>query len=175
MINYEEFKRTDFYQFFNLSEALRRNLEFGDIQVNLNPGAHKAHITIILILDPSSQIKKAKLVLNRAWIGDQRSINPLSTDISKSFIATLFPYPENETLKLLLHYLFNLRGEKDWFTSCQRKCLSPLEESVGDEIKHFLEIFRGLEDNCTIKIHNHKLNINHLGSKKDSLLIECIF
>jgi hypothetical protein len=173
MFSYKKFKQTDFYHFFNITEASKTKLDSKSLLVKLKTGAHQQHIEIILTLTESSQIKNAKLLLNQRWIGNEKNINPLSTDISKSFIVTFFPFSENNTLRLLIHYLFNLRGENDWYNYCQRKCLSALEESVGDEIKQFLNIYRGSKGEIRLPIQGRQLIMKHLGTEKNKLLIEC--
>ena len=145
-ILYSQFKETDFFSFFNLSEIqLNRVGTTGElIKIDLKPGGFQEYIDIILITF-NSFILNAVLCLDREWIGNEETINPLSKDITKSFIATLFAEALNQEFKIfLVQSIWNMKGTKERVV-CIDEAVHNWEDAIP-EVKQFLEVFRGTQE-----------------------------
>ncbi|MHA1283193.1 MAG: hypothetical protein ACTSQP_11870 [Promethearchaeota archaeon] len=139
-INYEQLKKTDFFNFFNLSE-IDRKIENDFLLISLKPGGFQEFIDIQLKLY-KNDIIEAKLSLDRSWIGDSNSINPFAKDIAKSFIGALFPDKIDEEFKIsLVQAIWNTKGSED-LVICLDKAIKNWESSDPD-IERYLKTFRG--------------------------------
>lgn len=171
-MNYRAFKSSEFFNFFNLTlkDSKEWNSEIREFR--FKPGGFQEHIDILLSVNREEEIKKGKLLLDREWMGDEKSINPYGTDISKSFIAVLFP--DNlllEFKKLLVHYLFNLRGNKQIHIPLH-KAFQEFEDSAP-EVKPFLDVYRGQKEREYKSIEKFSIKMENIYSKeRNRLLIE---
>jgi len=162
-ISYSEFKGTDFFNFFNLKEVNtiidgnKRNLT----GIYLKPGGFQEHVDIQLKI-LHEEILNAVLILDREWIGNEKSINPFGKDIAKSFLAALIPDALNQEFKILLvQSLWNLKGDEDRIM-CIDEVIKNWEDASPD-VKVFLEVYRNKKDravknfeNLTIMMENKK-------------------
>jgi hypothetical protein len=95
---YDDFKRSDFWEFFNLTESkLSRKEQDGEtFGVNtLLTGAFREFIDLSITVDPHSVIREGQLSLQRTFVMDEAfGCNPLALDITRSFIMALSPVPD---------------------------------------------------------------------------------
>ncbi|TFG00922.1 MAG: hypothetical protein EU541_01015 [Promethearchaeota archaeon] len=171
-MNYSMFKKSEFFEFFNLTEKGSAELDSGLREVHLKTGGFQEHIDLFIYLNKKEEIKKGRLFLDREWIGDINSINPFGTDISKSFIDILFP---NSLLpdfkKHLIHYLFNLRGNNQVYIPLH-KAFQEFEDAAPETIP-FLDVYRGEKKKSTKSTESLILSMeNILSEDKARLLIE---
>ncbi len=174
-MNYADFKNSEFFNFFNLRTESSKELSSGIIELHLKTGGFQEYIDIYFYLDKKSEIKKAKLLSDREWIGDPSSINPFGTDISKSFIDIVFPkHLTPEFKKHLIHYLFNLRGDN--------QVLIPLHkafqgfENAAPEVIDFLDVYRGQKEHVVKTHQKYTLTMQNIYSEgKGRLLIEMTY
>jgi hypothetical protein len=171
-MNYSEVKNSEFFKFFNLSLVSSNELNSGDKEFRFKPGGFKDYIDIVLWFDMEEQIKKGKVILDREWIGDYKSINPYGTDISKSFIALLFPENRLSDFKrLLVHYLFNLRGDRQVHIPLH-KAFQKFEDSAP-KVKPFLDVYRGEKEREQKSIGGFTIKMENIHSeKRERLLIQ---
>lgn len=155
-MKYSNFKSSEFFHFFNLTEENREKLNEVDKKLLFKTGGFQEHIDIFLYIDQDNNIKKAELYLDREWIGDINSINPLGTDISKSFIDYFLPSEEgSEFKKHLVHYLFNLRG-KNQVVIPLHAAFKGFEESTP-EIIPYLDVYRNMKKKISKKSQDYEL------------------
>lgn len=169
-MNYLSFKNSEFFKFFNLNVLSSTELNSWDKELRFKPSGFQDYIDIVLWFDMEEQIKKGKLILDREWIGDDKSINPYGTDISKSFIGLLFP--ENllsEFKKLLVHYLFNLRGDRQVHIPLH-KAFQKFEDSAL-EVKPFLDVYRGQKEREHKSIGGFTIKMENIHSEKGERLL----
>lgn len=88
LVNYDELKGSDFYQFFNIKEQKITN-EGKYTRIEVKTGGFREYIDIIFYLNENREIEKGILLLDRNWIGNEQSINPFGKDIAKSFILAV--------------------------------------------------------------------------------------
>jgi hypothetical protein len=133
---YSKIKESDFYNFFNLSEkSMIGNL------ISLKPGGFQKHIDFLFKVE-NDLIYEAILSLDRAWIGNDESVNPFAKDITKSFISALFPDALDQEFKLeLIQAIWNIKGRQDRVYCIDEAVYN--WETANAQIKLFLEVFRG--------------------------------
>jgi hypothetical protein len=138
-IRYSDLKKSDFFQFFNLTEVAINKTDLSKKFIKLKPGGFQEHIDIEFQLD-GDYIIGAKILLDRVWMGNHESINPFGTDIAKSFIVAFTPPREKESIRSLVFFLMNLKGDKDILIPCQK----PYQyfEKSEPEIVPFLDVYR---------------------------------
>ena len=113
--------------------------------------------------------------MDREWIGDDKSINLFSKDISKSFIDAVTSSEEkkneNNQVKLLTHYLFNLKGSRDIIIPLD-KLLQDFEES-SPKVKAVLDVYRNLNRSVEFSLEYSKFFFeNIVQNGRPRLLIE---
>lgn len=174
-MNYSEFINSEFFRFFNI--RIEKSTEkASDITiVHLKTGGFQEHIDIFISIDKEGDILEGKLFLDRKWIGDANTINPFGTDISKSFIALLFPHDlQPDFKKHLIHYLFNLRGDNQVYIPLH-KAFQEFEDAAP-EVKPFLDVYRGQKESKIKSIEDFSLTLKNLQAEgKDRLLIKLSF
>jgi len=169
LISYSQFKKSEFYQFFNLSEESSTiHGEANELkQYFLKPGGFQEHIDI-LINTSKELIINATLVLNREWIGNKDKLNPFANDITKSFIGLLFPGALDQEFKInLTQNIWNARGSKDRVL-CLDKAVY-IWENANPEIKEFLDVYRGSAGSAIRSYYNFEIQMRNemdIDSKK---------
>ena len=121
------------------------------------------------------ELEKAVLLLDREWIGDDKSINSFGKDIAKSFIDAVTPSEEkkreNNQVKLLTHFLFNLKGSRDILIPLD-KLLQDFEES-DPNVKAVLDVYRNLNRSVEFSLENSKFIFDNIVQNgRPRLLIE---
>ena len=172
-INYNELQNSDFFNFFNLHEI--KDQKSSQFLKKLKPGGFQEFIDIELYLNKSNDIEKARLILDREWIGNAETINPFGKDITKSFIDAVIPLEEkrgeDNIIVLLLHFLFNMIGTKDKIIPCTEP-LYHFEES-STEVKTFLEVYRNLIPSYELSLKHSKIKFsNIIQNNKERLIIK---
>lgn len=163
MISYSQFKVSELYHFFNLSENTIEKISLHLKEISLKTGGFQEFIDLLIHTNNDDCIVKAKLHLAREWIGDSDSINHFSTDIAKSLIDLLFPSGKNydpEFKKHLVHYLFNLRGNNEVVIPLH-KAYQQFEDS-SPEVKPFLDVFRNKQNYAQEKFNDFEISMKNL-------------
>ena len=168
-------KKSEFFSFFNLTEVETSSPLSQPILKKVKPGGFQEHIDIEFYVNENDEIEKAVLLLDREWIGDDKSINLFSKDISKSFIDAVTSSEEkkneNNQVKLLTHYLFNLKGSRDIIIPLD-KLLQDFEES-SPKVKAVLDVYRNLNRSVEFSLEYSKFFFeNIVQNGRPRLLIE---
>jgi hypothetical protein len=102
-IGYDDFTRSDFWEFFHLAESRRGEIEDDGetlTAIDLKTGGFAEYIQLRIVLDRGSSIRRGSLTLDRDWIVNVASgVNPFAVDIAKSFIRALTPGPDTHLQK----------------------------------------------------------------------------
>jgi hypothetical protein len=102
-LTYEEFKNTDFWSFFHITEKERSLEENNFTTIELRTKAFQSEVKLCVTLDVQQRVIEAGLGLKRKWlIGPPFGLNPFALDIARSFIATFIPPPEQQQMKELI-------------------------------------------------------------------------
>jgi hypothetical protein len=108
-LHYPELQQSDFWKFFHLHEV-ERTAEGKQTAVLLRPGAFQQELVMRLWLDDVEGVRRGSLALRRGWIvGPPHGINPLATDITKSFLGTLLPEPDRAAGAPYIQAIVSLR------------------------------------------------------------------
>jgi len=169
-------KKSEFFSFFNLTEVETSSpLSPPPTLKKVKPGGFQEHIDIEFYVNEHDELEEAILLLDREWIGDDKSINSFGKDIAKSFIEVVTPSEEkkkeNNQVKLLTHYLFNLKGSRDIIIPLD-KLLQDFEES-DPKVKAVLDVYRNLNRSVEFSLEFSKFFFeNIVQNGKPRLLIE---
>ncbi len=168
-MKYSNFKNSEFYTFFNISETLSEKFSADLTKISLKTGGFQEHIDLYIYRDNNDEIRKVQLYLNRDWIGNTNSINPFGTDIAKSFIDLFLPKEYDPKFKKhLVHYLFNLRGDHQVVIPLH-KAFQGFEES-SPEIQPFLDVYRNTKKTARKTFKDFVLNMENLIKNDKNLL-----
>jgi hypothetical protein len=170
-MKYSDFKASEFFSFFNLSESSSEQISSELKKVSLKTGGFQEHIDIYVYVTKNGDIKKAELYLDRQWIGNIDSINPFGADISKSFLQYFLPSQEgSEFKKHLVHYLYNLRG-KNQVVIPLHQAFKGFEDSTP-KIRPYLEVYRNISKEMSKRSKDYHLIMkNTIQGEKEGLLI----
>lgn len=139
-LTFEELTKSDFYTFFHCTVSGTEEQEDG-ILVKVKTGAFQEFIDIDFHINVTNEIFKAKLSINREWIGNIEHLNPLGKDLTKSFIGLLTPEKEKGKVKDLINLLFYQKGSKDKFITF--KTLPVSFDSLPIDLKKILDVYIG--------------------------------
>jgi hypothetical protein len=105
-MNYDEFKKTEFYAFFNLKEISKQSQ--GALSTRgFTVGPFKDSIVLILDCGKRDKIIRAILIIKRQWFV-QNFI--LATDLMKSFISVFTPAPDRLSYDELVKSVWSLKN-----------------------------------------------------------------
>ncbi|TFG08517.1 MAG: hypothetical protein EU539_02205 [Promethearchaeota archaeon] len=168
--SYSELKKSDFFEFFNLREIERQKLSKTVKKIKLKPGGFQEHIDIEFKVK-NDLLVSAKLILDRQWIGSAKTINPFGKDIAKSFIVAVIPSEERESVRNLVHFLFNLRGNEDIIIPVQK--VYQFYEKSEPEIEPFLDVYRNQKKHAEFGLKDSKFIIKNIHVEEiDRLVIK---
>jgi len=169
MIHFDELKDTDFFSFFNLGAHEEHPLKDGSVLRRFKPGKFKEFVDIGFTTDPSREILKATLFIDRAWLGDEKHISPFAKDIAKSFITDMVPRADQGRVKELVLRLWHLRGKGDRVRS-----VGPpppeLRRPLSSNARETLEVFLGWRPVFELSMDSSRLVIGNLKEKGKELL-----
>ncbi|MFN8633020.1 MAG: hypothetical protein U0893_04130 [Chloroflexota bacterium] len=98
LLAWHEFERSDLVRWFGLHEVGRTALSNGWSAVHLKPGSHHEAVDIEVQIDPRQRIKRALLMMDRAWV-DGGQTAKLADDLTQSFLLALAGrHPETSAL-----------------------------------------------------------------------------
>ncbi|NWF97093.1 MAG: hypothetical protein HXY34_13205 [Candidatus Thorarchaeota archaeon] len=109
----KELRKCDLFTFFRLSETGRIKEKDGVTRVTCEPGGFQKNIDIEFSVGKGEVIQEATIFLERAWIGNENTVNPFGKDIARSFLADVLPQRDRELLAKFLAALWQLRGKSD--------------------------------------------------------------
>lgn len=168
-------KKSEFFSFFNLTEVETSSPLSPPTLKKVKPGGFQEHIDMEFYVNEYDELEKAVLLLDREWIGDDKSINSFGKDIAKSFIDAVTPSEEkkneNNQVKLLTHFLFNLKGSRDIIIPLD-KLLQDFDES-NPKVKAVLDVYRNLNRSVEFSLEYSKFFFENIVQySKPRLLIE---
>ena len=172
LVNYDELKKTDFFQFFNLHEMqIIRKSELNDLTyIELETGGFQEFINIKLYINNERNIQKAELIMDRSWIGNAENINPFGKDIAKSFIYTMTPLDEKEKIESLSHYLWMLKGLNDNIISIKNKKNDYDDPTISE--MEFIDVYRNLLPKAEFKLEDSSFFVENINiDEKEKLII----
>jgi len=104
-ITYDEFKNSDFWSFFNLTQT-DTQLNNSEIVISLQNGGLRSEIDLKITLNQKQRISKGELKIKRSWLTSSPFIvNPFALDIVRSFIAALTPPPDQQLVQGIIQEL----------------------------------------------------------------------
>ncbi|MHA1311870.1 MAG: hypothetical protein ACTSWR_12090 [Candidatus Helarchaeota archaeon] len=112
-MNYNDFKKTEFYKFFNLNKT-KTSIKDDMTEIYFKTGGFQEFIDIIILINKNNDIIEAKLIIEREWIGNIKNINPFGKDIVKSFISVFTPLNDKNKINKIIETIWNLKGENDY-------------------------------------------------------------
>jgi hypothetical protein len=111
---YSEFRNSDFWSFFHITEKDRLSKEDDGRQTTLivlRTGGFQSEIKLEITLDQQQRLKEGRLKAKRSWLmGPPYGVNPFALDIVRSFIATLIPPPDQQRIDGLVAKLTNIKN-----------------------------------------------------------------
>ncbi|MFW5895678.1 MAG: hypothetical protein ACOCT9_02930 [archaeon] len=105
------------------------------------------------------EIIKAKVILDRSWIGNAESLNPFGKDLVKSFIEVTTPVEEIPSTAALVDALFQLKGLDDEIITLnyRKRNIDDYPNSVMD----FIDVYRNLLSSCEYTLQDSKFIIKN--------------
>ncbi|MHA1727631.1 MAG: hypothetical protein ACTSWY_02735 [Promethearchaeota archaeon] len=156
---YSEFKESSFFNFFKVKEINSENLSQILQKVVLEPGGFKEFIDIELIINVKDEIVRARLLLDRKWIGNSNHLNTFAKDIAKSFIGAIVPSDEKDKVEGLVNNLFRIHGREDNVISIEKPV--NLEDISGRDLM-IINVYLGLNESGVILLDNSKFEIKNI-------------
>jgi hypothetical protein len=105
-LNYNKWKQTEFYAFFNLEEISKQSQGVLSTR-GFTVGPFKNSIVLILDCGKADKILRAILIIKRQWLV-QNFI--LATDLMKSFISVFTPAPDRLTYEEVVKSVWSLKN-----------------------------------------------------------------
>jgi hypothetical protein len=110
---YDDFLKSEFAEFFKISETGRSDAGSGQIRIIIKPGVFKEYIDISVLTDSTNNIISGELDVNRSWIDNPES-NPFARDIVKSFIAELVNSKDKVDFGGVSDAIFNVKARQGY-------------------------------------------------------------
>ncbi len=161
---YSDFQGSEFVSFFGLQESERISNEF--TRVILEPGGFKEQVYLELKLDDQDNIKLGILELERAWVGNELTINPFAKDICKSFLNEL-GFPENNIIKDIIEGLWDLHGTNDEIIYIHPP--KPFKERKP-ETQEALKVYLGIKPHFELSFPQLKIRFDNVKSDSKDIL-----
>ncbi len=172
LIKYKALKKTEFYNFFGLHEIDKKTISKGLTEIKIKPGGFQEHVDITLTLNKSDAVVDSVLKLNRAWIGNEDTINPFGKDIAKSFIDVLIVNEKDRPFKeTLVQNLWFFRGKKNKVIFTKEP--EPIIPLPTPPVKNFIAVYSNLKQKEEAKLNSQILTMkNKIDGTNDSLIIQ---
>lgn len=168
MINktFKELMVGDFYSFFHCHEI--DSLIENKITIKkVKPGGFQEYIDMEFHLNASDEIVKAKLVLDRIWIGNTQRLNLFANDITKSFVIEITPEKDKKATEDLAYLIYNLTGLED-----EKITISPVPVSYVSlpfDLRKILDVYLGEYQEMSYTLSNSSFvfkNFKENGKKR---------
>jgi hypothetical protein len=104
---------TDFFSFFKVHQVATVPMLEVSVIKKFKPGGFQESIDIDIVEDTKEDLLSASILLDRSWLGDETHLNPFALDITKSFLNTFTPPPDQSKMHELAEKLFQLHGTRD--------------------------------------------------------------
>ena len=159
MIDYKKLKESDLFTFFNFSEIGRRKGEKGLAMVSFKPGGFQEFIDIAMQMDVAGIIYSAVLLMDRKWIGNEKTINPFGKDLAKSFIQQMTPEADQEEIEPVVFILWDLIGQEDHIIG-----IKPQEADTSKEqgVATVVDVYKGIEKEFTYEMSQSSMKIENV-------------
>jgi hypothetical protein len=168
LINYDELKNSDFYQFFNIKEQGTTNKD-NYTRIKVKTGGFQEYIDIKFYLNENREIEKGILLLDRNWVGNKESINPFGKDIVKSFILAVIPLEGNgKKIKDLAEHIFALKGENDQIIYLKEN--KPENKEITEGIVNILNVYKNKSDKAEYNLENSILTFENFEEEGNNYL-----
>lgn len=174
MITFTNFRYTDFYSFFNVTE-IQRERTGSNHRISLKPGGFQTHIDIEVAIDEDEYLLNGVLALDRDWVGNANSINVFAKDISKSFIHDLLENGDREEAQPIIDALGAVRGNHDRVITLGDEDHPAVEEVLVPELSSLVLVFTGGEPSWSYETANTSISLDNVvenGQEKLRISIE---
>jgi hypothetical protein len=172
LIDYNTLKESDLFTFFNFSEVGRRKGEKGLAMVSFKPGGFQEFIDIAMQMDVAGKIYSAVLLMDRKWIGNEKTINPFGKDLCKSFIQQMTPEEDRMEIEPVVFILWDMIGKEDQVIG-----VKPVGTAVPSDkgVAMIVDVYKGIEKEFTFEMTKSKMKIeNVVDGGRDRLRISVL-
>jgi hypothetical protein len=160
LIEYKKLKESDLFTFFKFSEIGRRRGEKGLAMVNFKPGGFQEFIDIAMQMDVSGRIYSALLMMDRKWIGNEKTINSFGKDLAKSFIQQMTPESDREEIEPVVFILWDMIGQEDQVIG-----IRPIEAVSTPEMQGIatvVDVYKGIKKTFTYQMSESTMKIENV-------------
>lgn len=159
LIDYKKLKESDLFTFFNFSEVGRRKGEKGLAMVSLKPGGFQEFIDIAMHMDVSGRIFSGVLLMDRKWIGNEKTINPFGKDLAKSFIQEMTPEEDRMEIEPVIFILWDMIGREDQVIGVKSAGLTISRE---EGVAMIVDVYKGIENEFIYEMSQSKMKIENV-------------
>ncbi|RDE17973.1 MAG: hypothetical protein C4K49_00100 [Candidatus Thorarchaeota archaeon] len=166
-MDYSSLKRSELFTFFHIVEVSRLKASVdGLTRVSLKPGGFQEFIDIEVGIDEASLLRFMTLIMDRHWVGDVCSVNPFAKDITKTFMATVFPEEDLPLAKDIIDGIWNLTGASDKVYHLKQP--TEVEESYDPQVVLAQRVYLGEKDRFDMLMPSSELIIENttVGTKQ---------
>jgi hypothetical protein len=160
LIDYKKLKESDLFAFFNFSEIGRRKGEKGLAMVSFKPGGFQEFIDIAMQMDVAGSIFSAVLLMDRKWIGNEKTINPFGKDLAKSFIQQMTPEVDREEIESIVFILWDMIGREDQVIGIRPVDTSYSQGEQG--VASVVDVYKGLKKTFTYQMSESIMRIENV-------------
>ncbi len=169
MITFTNFRYTDFYSFFNVTEIQREKVG-STHRIHLKPGGFQTHIDIEIMIDKDEYLLNGVLTLDREWIGNANSINVFAKDITKSFIHDLLEDGDRQEAQPIVDALSAVRGNLDRVITLGDEDHPAVEEISVPELMLLVQAFVGDQPSWSYETANTLISLDNTVENEKSKL-----
>ncbi|MHA1269434.1 MAG: hypothetical protein ACTSPY_06555 [Candidatus Helarchaeota archaeon] len=166
-INYDDLKKTDFYSFFNIHEDKIEKID-NYTYLYLKTGGFQEYIDLIFVIDDSNNIIKAELTLDRKFIGGLNNVNPFGKDIAKSFIYTITPISEKDSISPLVDFIWKLEGLNDFIIRIQKRTDS--QRSPNEIEMSIINVYLNIAPKAEFKLSSSTFTFENISNNDNHYL-----
>jgi hypothetical protein len=160
LIEYKKLKESDLFTFFNFSEIGRRKGDKGLAMVSFKPGGFQEFIDIAMQMDVAGIIHSAVLLMDRKWIGNERTINPFGKDLAKSFIQQITPEADRDEIEPIVFILWDMIGQEDQVIGIKPTEISHIPEEQG--VASVVDVYKGIRKSFVYQMSESIMKIENV-------------
>jgi hypothetical protein len=159
---FKNLQNSDFYQFFNI-HPIKTNQNIKRLNPGVfkyfKPGGFLEYVDLLFRINENDQLTGALLILDRAWVGNQKSLNPFGMDIAKSFLDAIAPEPHPPDWIEVINLLKDLHGEADHVIHLHPE--SSKTHSLSDSAKNFMLTYMNLNTQHELRYKNARIEFEN--------------
>ena len=147
-----EFKKTDFFNFFHLTEIARYD-HADETEIQYSPSRFEGIVVIALSVSTSNRIKGAKLLMTKDWM---RQNFILVMDITRSYLKAFAPGEDNAAFNNIVSFIK--------FNEINKVISSPNHKVSSQDLEKnpFIFAFAGLVPSISLKFKYSILDVNNV-------------